>query len=628
MNRPVKNIVIELPRRLFSATVLLFLLLPFETAKAELPPQAQDTIKQGLSAIEKKDFSLADGFFRDAREKYGAEVYREVGMAEAQIPGRELRAICWLAAYLADDPQGAGVEEVRAKIEELDTKNKVRVMDLVQTLEDAIKKMPNSTGSNRRSKDLADEWISVGDFVSAKKVIDLTGDNPDALTRLVSAEASEAAKQFEAGNAAGSRKTLAQAQKDAPPFEPHKDTYAQYRIAMAQLAIARAQIKAGAMSAAQESIDAAKATVGLEGEDWISETEQSIATVEIMMARAKIKAGDAAGAKAALAEAARLSEFVQKPKAPYKFELLRDIADAQIQAGDLAGARDTLRDALSLPMVYNDAGHAWLEIVRAQVKAADVAGAKKTADLIKGDPSWIFDARRAIAEGQIKTGDKAGAKESFALAKEAAVLYKNSDAKRQALEVLADAQTRAGDAAGARDSLTAALGTIDDNSEYNPDQKSWARQQIAEGLAKAGDKEGALKTAELIQNAEIKSKTVSEITNPPKKEGQDTAPDQPTVLDQFPSENLALSGESAPAPHTTGETWMATIEESFDAPCFTAFTDYSDCKAIAAEIQKEPVRLARHAPPLDEMQSLDLVTHRMVAGQTEVDGLLKLQLNQ
>jgi len=47
------------------------------------------------------------------------QTYHQSGVMEAGLPGRELRAICWLEAYLSDFPTAIDAEAVRTMIAEL-----------------------------------------------------------------------------------------------------------------------------------------------------------------------------------------------------------------------------------------------------------------------------------------------------------------------------------------------------------------------------------------------------------------------------------------------------------------------------------------------------------------------------
>ncbi len=64
------------------------------------------------------DQTAAQGPDAPAASDTGAALYRH-GLAEAQLPGRELRAICWFKAYLAVVPQGQYADGARQQIDQL-----------------------------------------------------------------------------------------------------------------------------------------------------------------------------------------------------------------------------------------------------------------------------------------------------------------------------------------------------------------------------------------------------------------------------------------------------------------------------------------------------------------------------
>jgi hypothetical protein len=606
--------------------VVLALRFPFDTAHAELPPAAQAAVDRGLVAIQKQDFMLANRCLQSAREKAPSpDVFASFGQAEAKIPGRELRAICWLGAYLAAKPAAADAATVGSEIDLLQSKSRAKILALIQLAEESAKQMSPGGARDQAFQRVAEIWESWGDEIRARKVIDLITDpspKSDALSNLATAYAGEAGKQFEAGDLAGSRDSLFAAQNAAQEqhlMYPGSDSFPQYRIAMAHLEIARQQIRTGDLPGARASIAAAQAIADSISDEWHLEIEGEIATTEIWMGRQQHQSGDAAGSRESFAQAVKLADLVRSPHE--KYDLLMDMADAQTKAGDLKGARASLAEALPLVTVYNDAGHARMEIVRAQVKAGDLAAAQKTADLIvEGQPSWKYDARCAIAEGQIKAGDLAGARKSLAAALEAVELYKNNgEGKFQAERMVADTQLRAGDTAGALDTLALAMKTAD-LIYANSAQHSWAQQGIAEAQFKAGDKASALKTASLIQNASIKAETMHKLAGSPK----DIASlySEPFVFPPH-SELLELSSP------INADAWIWTLEENFNHPWFTAYPDFSSFMRMAnlgAPVAAEGIQESHH--PMDKVSALIEVGSCMARAQMQVDDMLKMQFKK
>jgi tetratricopeptide (TPR) repeat protein len=610
------------------SVVILFLGHSFNGAYAELPPAAQAAVDQGLVAIQHRDFVQANQCLQNAFAKApAAEVYASVGQAEAKIPGRELRAISWLGAYLAAKPTTPDAAAVRSEIDSLQAKSRAKILVLIQSTEDGVRQMPSGEDRDRALQRVAGIWESWGDETRARKVIDFIDDpspKSDAFATLATAYAEKAGKQFEAGDLAGSQDSLASAQNAAQ--QPHlmyprsNDWFPEYRIAMAHLTIARQQIRTGDLPGARASMAAAQGIADSINGDWRSETEGAIATTEIGMGRVQLKSGDTAGSRESFAHALKLADLVQRPNE--KYELLMDMADAQTKAGDLEDARASLAAALPLVTVYNDAGHARMEIVRAQVKTGDLVAAQKTADLIvEGEPSWKYDSRSAIAEGQIKAGNLDGARKSLAAALAAVELYKNKgQGKFEAERMVADAQIRADDTADALVTLATASKTAD-LLFGNSDQKSWAQQGIAEAQFKAGNKSAALKTASLIQNADVKSKTISELAGSPNKIASIYS--EPF---EFPRQSEMLELSSS----ITADAWIWMLHESFDASCFTAYPDFSNYMAMADLILKTPVKngMQRRYHPMDKVSSLIEVASCMAPAQNQVDEMLRLQFKK
>ena len=605
---------------------VLALRLPLNTAHAELPPAAEAAVDQGLVAIQKQDFMLANQCLQSAREKApSADVCASFGQAEAKIPGRELRAICWLGAYLAAKPAAADAAAVRGQIDLLQSKSRAKILALIQLAEESAKQMPPGEARDEACQRVAGIWESWGDETRARKVVDLIADpnsKANALSGLATAYADKAGKQFEAGDLARSRDSLVSAQnavQQRHEMYALSDSFPQYRIAMAHLEIARQQIRTSDLPGARASIAAAQAIADSISDEWHSEIEGEIATIEIGMGRLQLKTGDAAGSRESFAQAVKLADLVQKPNE--KYDLLMDMADAQTKAGDLEGARASLAEALPLVIIYGDPGHARIEIVRAQVKSGDLAAAQKTADIIvKGQPSLKYDAGRAIAEGQIKAGDLAGARKSLAAALEVVESYQNNgEGKFDAERMVADAQIRAGDSAGALDTLALATKTAD-LLYTNSVQKSFARQGIAEAQFKAGNKAAALKTASLIQNAIIKVKTMSEIGGSPNNIASIYS--EPfTFLRR--SEFLELSSS------IDANGWIRTLQENFDHPWFTVYPDFSNYMGMATlstPVVAEGIQESHH--PMDKVSALMEIGSCMASDQIRVDEMLKSQFKK
>ncbi len=533
----VQRNVHQVPLGLRAAFWTALLALAFAQDSFSEPTPGPDLVSQGLAAVQTGDFQAADDDFRDAVQSSGPGAYHAVGSAEAAIPGRELRAVCWLAAYLAVQPEGPDAAETRAIITRLMTRHREKTLQRIQEFADHGPPSPASRGTaisnpylqapqwdngptraqeahEQVLRGFAGRWVETGDYDAVRRVMDMMGKIgwyvpvSDACTYLVRAECDEAARRFAAGDTEDAARLLADAQKDASmKFAGiYSDPERPYGIAMAQLQMARELVAKGKFDDARHFIE----MTSDEPDGRINDdTRGSIATTKIVLARAQLKAGDREGARATLTDAARIAFTVTKTGSPLKLETLRDVANAQIDAGDLEDARAALTAAVPLVVIYNDPDHARLNIVTDQLKA--------------------------------------------------------------------------------------------------------------------GDKDGAQKTAALMTDPALKAKALAEIDSPPKppKPG-----DPPPLVPPLPSQYLARpSGQPPPRPAVDAARWMSLLELDLDAPCFTAFSDDADPIDIARAIQQEPVRQARPAPTPDLPGALELVSNRMIAAQIVVSRQLKNQFD-
>lgn len=326
---------------------------------APLPPAAQEAVDKGIIAAKVPDYLLAIRFFEEARKLApdAPIIYLNLGLAESRIPSRELRAMAWFGAYLAAYPDAPNAAAVREQIAVLDVRNQSNLSRLIKSLQ-------NAAIQNANLRDVAKLYAEAGDIAGALKAADLT----------LTADWKRAA----------------------------------------QTTIAEAQIRAGDIAGAQNTLAVALATA-----DLIVGDAESKSMGQSFIAEAQIKAGDIAGAKKTLASALSTADLIKD--ANYKSYAQRTIAEAQIKAGDVAGAQKTLAFAQRTADVIGDAKdktYERAEIAEAQVKAGDIARARETlasalqsADLIQ-DAYWKIRAPGRIAEAQIKAGDIAGAQKT------------------------------------------------------------------------------------------------------------------------------------------------------------------------------------------------------------------------
>ncbi len=113
---------------------------------APMPAAAAEALRQGRLAADAKQWDAALGYFDQARLAAPdlPDPLFELGMAEAQMPGRELRAIGWLRAYLALAPAAPNAAAARTQIDQLDAAAESHANDFVALLKQVSAKFPAS----------------------------------------------------------------------------------------------------------------------------------------------------------------------------------------------------------------------------------------------------------------------------------------------------------------------------------------------------------------------------------------------------------------------------------------------------------------------------------------------------
>jgi hypothetical protein len=185
-------------------------------APAPLPLAAQEAFDKGIDAATHAttvpDYLLAVRFFEDARKLAPAApiLYFNLGVAEAKVPRRELRAIAWFGAYLAAYPAAPNAAAVRGRIAALAAANHAYVSSLIRAIEQAANEKAASEAGGVRTTDLnydlgrlAAMQARSGDIAAAQinagRILD--GYNAD------SARLSIVMAQIRTGDFAGARKT-------------------------------------------------------------------------------------------------------------------------------------------------------------------------------------------------------------------------------------------------------------------------------------------------------------------------------------------------------------------------------------------------------------------------------------
>src|SRR5947208_869550 len=124
LNKKVRSLVrTGLPKSLGVLALVISGAMPglSQTADEPLPAAAQAAINNGINAAKESDYRTAIRHFEEARKiaPNAPTVLYDMGLAESNIPGRELRAMAWLGAYLAANPAASNKIAVQGQIGKL-----------------------------------------------------------------------------------------------------------------------------------------------------------------------------------------------------------------------------------------------------------------------------------------------------------------------------------------------------------------------------------------------------------------------------------------------------------------------------------------------------------------------------
>lgn len=132
---------------------------------------AEHAFKQGLQELKKKNWKAAIDRFREAQRfaPVWSSALFNLGWANDQAGGRELRALRWYKAYLAAAPGAEDAEAVEARIEQLKSATQNSIDKLMGMQEDIIRVVPTSKyhlflPSKRQDaiRSFAEAWLDMG----------------------------------------------------------------------------------------------------------------------------------------------------------------------------------------------------------------------------------------------------------------------------------------------------------------------------------------------------------------------------------------------------------------------------------------------------------------------------------
>ena len=512
--------------RLLAALLCLSTVLPYfalaqtstpTATPAPLPPEAQDALKKGVMAAQQQDYLLAIRYFQDARRLApdAPEIYKDLGLAESKIPGRELRAIAWFCAYLAANPNTSNHAAILAEVALLDVKSQSNASRLLKVVQNAVQKASSDKDTFQSDKNyvvVVTLCAEVGDFAAALKAVNLIKSE----FMKTPAQVAIAEAQIKTGYVAGARDTLRLARQTADSDKVNDLKRDE------QLAVGRAQADAGDLAGAQDTFTVAQL-------GWKQSKYSNIVEDQLYLAAAQARAGNVDGAlntiavaqkqadlfsilaaedmaKAEVKIAAIFEDAGQVASAHKVADLIRgitedkysipvqkyDLVAVEVKAGDIVGAADVASHIQDMDW----RGRSQVEIVRAQVQADDLIAAQATANLIQ-DAHWDSNAQSILITAYAKAGD-------FADALRSAVLIQDMDWRSQEWSEIAVAQVKAGDIVGAQSTVALIHNTL---------VKRWPQCVIVEALAEAGDLVNAQKQADLIQDVTGQSYAQSAIAD-------------------------------------------------------------------------------------------------------------------
>ncbi len=526
------------------------LLIAVCAAHAELPPLAQAAVDNGIAAAKAQDYLLAVRYFEEARKvaPRAPEIYYDLGLAEAKIPGRELRAIAWFESYLAADKGAANAVAVRSLVSALDTRSQENIANLLNSARQAAT-------SNSRDESFTPYFLSevarvaaeAGNVSFALQTVDLLSSATDKAKTLKNIACAQAdggdftgavtnaaaiqdqywrastlihigAEQTKAGDFSGALQTVqmmqpdeknglrtviaraqAEAGKAADALQTAETIQEPQAKIGALLDIANAQVKRRITAGAKQTL-----SLALKAASLVTNVSDR-ASLMSRIADVQVDAGDISGAKQTLVYALSDAHLVSNADLKATAEVMAAIALVQVKAGDAAGALDSLRFALPEAdriQDENDKYHTKISIsqkqadaVKVLLKTKDITAAEKIAELIPETDDRCV-AETEIAEFRKRGGNDAGGEAILAATRQDAMQTADINVRHEAMEHIADAQIAAGDYEGA---LKTALLTADEGWE------DIIEDSIAQAQANAGDIPGAQKTVGMMHYAKMTS---------------------------------------------------------------------------------------------------------------------------
>jgi hypothetical protein len=128
-----------------AAVISLYLVAPIAAQTTEINEAAREPFERGLMAAQQQAWELAINHFMLAyeRDRESPQIWFNLGLASARVPGRELRAIGWLKAYVEKLPDAPKAQSVRDEIRTLRSRYEITIDKLVGHLKTMANKEPD-----------------------------------------------------------------------------------------------------------------------------------------------------------------------------------------------------------------------------------------------------------------------------------------------------------------------------------------------------------------------------------------------------------------------------------------------------------------------------------------------------
>lgn len=112
---------------------------------AELSPQGQEAFSLGIDAARQQDYKLALSHFLNAQkaDPDSPQIWFNLGLASAKLPGYELRALAWFQAYLLAVPDASNADAVRKQLSSLENKFESKMSQILDQLEPLLENDPS-----------------------------------------------------------------------------------------------------------------------------------------------------------------------------------------------------------------------------------------------------------------------------------------------------------------------------------------------------------------------------------------------------------------------------------------------------------------------------------------------------